>query len=112
MVGSVAFGLLQSRCFALSHMLFACKGSFISCGLDWRNAVVVGWKSASLTIVGVMKIRRLSLSSDLFSLRKAYPRSGMSPRTGTLVYEAFGLSLTRPPMTRVLELGIRTWVSM
>src|SRR5260221_4551207 len=111
-VGSVFFGLLQSRGLPLSQGLFGSKGSFSLIGRDFMDSVTVGWKSPSLMIVGVMKISRFCLSIVLTSLRKAYPRIGTSPRIGTLVNLAFGLSLTMPPMTSVLALGMRTWVSI
>jgi hypothetical protein len=57
---SVFFGLLQSRGLALFQALWASIGFAGPVGLDFKNPVVDGWKSVSLTIVGVMKIRRLS----------------------------------------------------
>src|SRR5579859_3893500 len=94
---------------APSHLSWGFIGDRIVLGFDWRYVEVVGWKSSSLTMVGVRKIMRLSFDIDLDSLWNAQPNPGMSPNNGTLEYVAVGLSCTRPPMTSVLPLGIITW---
>ena len=69
-------------------------------------------KGDKTALVGVMKINRFFLSVTLVSLRKRFPRNGISPKIGTLVEVSPGLSSTKPPMTSVLAFGMSTWVSM
>ena len=105
-------GLLQSRVLVVSQVESGLKSTGdlkpAELGVAFRKSVGLGRKSESWTMVGVMKIMRLSLLRLLVSLRKADPRKGMSPKTGTLVDCDTGLSLTNPPMTRVFPSGMRT----
>src|ERR1035441_3447701 len=76
----------------------------------FRKLLFVGWKSSSSTMVGVRKMMRLDFVRVLDSLRNRYPRPGISPSRGTLVSCSWTLSWIKPPMTRVLPLGIMTVV--
>lgn len=78
-------GLLQSYGLEPSQSELGFTGDLGCGGLLPRKLLAAGWKSSSLTMVGVMKMSRFNLVVLFDSLRNAYPRRGMSPRSGTLV---------------------------